>query len=179
VEGEKGMRVLNATDRENLAEAVEAAVAMEMKYGVPAQLSAAQWALESGWGHYQPGCNCFGIKQYAGGYGFQTLATHEFIRGQDTRVNQQFATFPSIGACFDYHAWLLAHGAPYQDAWKSFKEKRDADELAVNIAPHYAPGNDKYPDSVKMLMRDPNIVEAITEAKRKSILYKPPAEEQA
>jgi len=53
-------------------------------YRTPAEITVAQWALESGWGASAPGNNCFGIKAYHGCVA-QTLPTLEYVDGEQVR----------------------------------------------------------------------------------------------
>src|SRR5690349_9861737 len=99
--------MLTPTQLAALANAKVEARVCEQKTGCPAAITLAQWALESGWGKYAPGNNCFGIKVYAGCYGVQTLATHEYVHGKPFEENLTFATFPTLEACFEKHAALL------------------------------------------------------------------------
>ena len=47
------------------ANIIAAAQAAQTQYRVPASVSVAQWAFESGWGAHAPGNNPFGIKTTA------------------------------------------------------------------------------------------------------------------
>lgn len=144
--------MLNPTQLKALDSAAEQALACEKATGCPAALSLAQWALESGWGHYSPGNNCFGIKFYSGAYGMQKLATHEYVAGKSCEENLTFATFESLEKCFEKHAALITQGSPYRMAWAKFCVSKDPEQLVRDIAPHYAPGNPKYVDSVLAVM---------------------------
>jgi hypothetical protein len=44
--------------------AAESACLCEQTTGLPAEITVAQWAIESGWGATAPDNNCFGIKAY-------------------------------------------------------------------------------------------------------------------
>ena len=62
------------------------------------ELVAAQWALESGWGHYLSGKNnFFGIK----GSG-TTKLTKEFINGKEITISDEFKDFSSPEECIQY-----------------------------------------------------------------------------
>ena len=146
---------------ESLRAAAAAAQASERATGVPALLSLAQWALESGWGEHAPGHNCFGIKAYKGCYGVQTLMTLEESRGVKRPVPQDFATFPALDACFVKHALLIAAGKPYLGPWKEFQKHRDAERLAREIAPIYATDS-RYAEEITEMMRHPRVREALS-----------------
>lgn len=100
-----------------LAEAMQAAKASESKYGIPAAVTMAQFALESGNGVHMPAGsnNPFGIKAKAG-QPYVEAQTNEFINGKMERVTQRFAKFDSLADAFDSHAKLLATASPYAAA---------------------------------------------------------------
>lgn len=104
---------------QRIADAMAAAKASEAKYGVPALVSFAQWALESNRGARMPAGsnNPFGIKAKAG-QPYVEAMTNEFINGHMVRVKQRFAKFESLTAAFEAHARLLAKGRPYANARK-------------------------------------------------------------
>lgn len=132
--------------------AAQSAIACEDKTGCPAELTIAQWALESGWGNHAPGNNCFGIKYYKGAFGRQTLATTEYINGKLVSLPQDFATFPSLEACFEKHALLITKGTRYRPAYLRFAITGSLSQLVRDIAPIYAPGNTKYVDGVLSIL---------------------------
>lgn len=100
-----------------LADAMAAAKASESKYGIPASVTLAQFALESGNGAHMPAGsnNPFGIKAKAG-QPYVEAQTNEFINGKMERVTQKFAKFDSLSDAFDAHAKLLATASPYAAA---------------------------------------------------------------
>lgn len=100
-----------------LAEALQAAKGSESKYGIPAAVTMAQFALESGSGAHMPAGsnNPFGIKAKAG-QPYVEAQTNEFINGKMERVTQKFAKFDSLSDAFDQHAKLLATGSAYASA---------------------------------------------------------------
>lgn len=160
------MSNLTHEQQEDLLAAAHAAVAAGLKTGFPARLAVAQWAEESGWGRYQPGCNCFGIKAYHGCYGTQTLFTHEYIHEHLKAVNQVFATFPNLQACFDFHGKLITEAETYRQAWVDYLRTQDQELLIRDVAVHYAPGNMNYAPHIINLLRDPNIISAVAIAQQ-------------
>lgn len=102
---------------QRVADAMSAAKASEAKYGVPALVSFAQWALESNRGASMPAGsnNPFGIKAKAG-QDYVEAMTNEFRNGKMERVKQRFAKFASLADAFEAHARLLANGKPYANA---------------------------------------------------------------
>jgi flagellum-specific peptidoglycan hydrolase FlgJ len=97
------------------SEVIAAARAAQAKYKVPASVSIAQWALESGWGHHSPGCNPFGIKHMAG-YPDQHFLTHEVVHGAQIECEQTFAVFSTLTQAFEAHAALIATRPVYAAA---------------------------------------------------------------
>lgn len=154
--------MLTEQQRLNLLDAAATAVATAEATNLPARLTVAQWAQESGWGEHAPGCNCFGIKAYYGCYGTQMLKTTE--GDNNTPVDQTFATFPSLYACFNYHAQLITKKARYKKAWEEYQQTQELDKFARNIAPIYAPGNTTYADQIIALMHDQRVIDAISQA---------------
>jgi flagellum-specific peptidoglycan hydrolase FlgJ len=79
------------------------------KTGVPASVTMAQAALESGWGGHAPGFNFFGIKG-TGPAGSQILVTHENLHGKTVVVPQKFRKYHSALEAFEDHATILING---------------------------------------------------------------------
>jgi len=102
----------------------------ERETGVPWQVQAAQWALETGWGRATPkdmqtgreSYNLFGIKG-AGPAGTVMAETQEFIGGRMVRQVAGFRAYHSHAEAITDHARLLttAHYAPAQTAGKDLK----------------------------------------------------------
>ena len=118
--------------------AAEEAVSCERVTALPAELTGAQWAVESGWGTHQPGNNCFGIKKYPDCYGVQMLETTEVVGGVRHSVKLEFATFPSLAACFEKHSELICHAKPYASAWTEYTKVKNVAELIKAVATVYA-----------------------------------------
>jgi flagellar protein FlgJ len=125
---------------QSLKQAVQGALQCEAATQLPAELTVAQWALETGWGVHQPANNCFGIKAYSGCYGVQTLSTVEVIHGVSSNVEKAFATFPSLNACFQKHSEIITRELSYRKAWQQYLASRDWRTLVRQIAPIYATG---------------------------------------
>jgi flagellum-specific peptidoglycan hydrolase FlgJ len=148
---------------ERIAAAADAAVACEVATHCPAELSMAQWALESGWGAHSPGNNCFGIKAYSGCYGVQSLITNEFYNGAMHREPRAFATFEHLSDCFIKHAQLITGGLPYRDAWAKYKENANVEQLIYGIAHIYATAPN-YASILLGLIAQKNIKDALAAA---------------
>lgn len=166
-----------------LKEAASAAVRCETATGCPAELSVAQWAMESGWGEHSPGNNCFGIKFNAQRHQrSQDLQTTEVLeRGQmepgdriddELKQNQvrvegqrQFAAYDKLADCFMDHALLIVKGAPYETAWSRYQDDRDFERLVRTVSCAYAT-EPLYASAVLRIAKLPKVSEAIEEARR-------------
>ncbi len=71
------------------------ALQVERTFSVPASISIAVSALETGWGRYVKGNSYFGIK----GKG-QTFVTHEFIKGEKISMEDSFRAYENIEESF-------------------------------------------------------------------------------
>lgn len=87
------------------------AQACERATGVPASITIAQAALESGWGERAPGNNLFGIKADPGWKG-ATIAfpTTEYINGKKVPMTLKFRAYPDwAGSMTDHAAFFHAN----------------------------------------------------------------------
>ncbi|MEA2857140.1 MAG: hypothetical protein QOH98_1461 [Methylobacteriaceae bacterium] len=120
---------------------IAAAQASQTKWGVPASITIAQWAIESGYGAHMPAGsnNPFGIKARPGQPSVEAM-TAEFIGGQTIHLMQPFRKFTSMPEAFDLHGQLLHDGKPYQHAMR-FLGNPDAFANALTgiyaTDPHY------------------------------------------
>jgi len=144
------------------SEVAKAAQAAQAKYGIPAEVTIAQWKLESSSGAHMPtgSNNPFGIKATAG-QPFVEAETNEFINGQMVRVKQKFAKFDSLEDAFAAHAKLLATGSAYTEARKHLDNPAAfADALTGKYAT-----DPRYGEKLKKLMAsqlDPALAKALT-----------------
>lgn len=92
------------------------AIQAMQKTNVPASVTLAQAALESGWGKHAPKFNFFGIKG-EGPAGHQELWTTEHINGRDVRVVQKFRAYRNAEEAFEDHANIISKG-PLKSAMK-------------------------------------------------------------
>lgn len=99
------------------AEAIAAARKSAKQHGIPASVSLAQWALESGWGQHIPvgSNNPFGIKARPG-EPYVVVPTREVFKGKSTIVNAAFRKFANLADAFEAHAKLLATAGVYAHA---------------------------------------------------------------
>ena len=77
--------------------------------GIPASVTLAQAALESGWGKHAPGNNFFGIKG-KGPAGSQWLMTSEFRNGKNVRTRAEFRRYHDPLQSFLDHAKVISEG---------------------------------------------------------------------
>jgi len=96
---------------------INAAQVAMRKWRVPASITLAQWAVESGFGMHMPGGsnNPFGMKAVAGDP-FVLATTHEFYHGRYVTIQARFRKFVNFADAFDAHAKLLATKRPYINA---------------------------------------------------------------
>ena len=115
---------------------IDAAKQAQKKWGIPASISIAQWALESAWGKHMPpdSNNPFGIKARTGEPSV-TVPTREFLNGKSITIQAPFRKFASIAEAFDRHGELLATAPVYAKA-RSFENSPDqfADALTGTYA---------------------------------------------
>ena len=96
---------------------IAAAQAAQRRWSVPASVTIAQWAIESGYGAHMPAGsnNPFGIKARAGQPSVSAMTT-EVIGGRTIHLPQPFRKFASLAEAFDLHGQLLHDGRPYRHA---------------------------------------------------------------
>lgn len=129
---------------------IAAAKAAQAKWKIPASVSIAQWAWESGWGAKSPGNNPFGIKHMAG-YPDQIFHTHEVVKGQRIAADLVFAKFDSIAQAFDVHAELLATRPVYAPAMKALPL---VSRFVALMGPRYATDPNYATDIMKLIQGD-------------------------
>ncbi len=154
---------LSQTQTTALIAAATAAVGCEKACGLPAELTIAQWADESGWGVHQPGNNCFGIKADTG----QDLTTTEYARSSQTPTTekQTFAAFTDLGACFARHAQLITSYRPYVPAWAQFQKDKKLGPFIERVAKAYAT-DPNYALKLKKILAMPEVANALRDARR-------------
>lgn len=160
--------MLTPEEQSNLDAAAPMAVQTENSSQVPASLTLAQWALESGWGlKMPPGSNDpFGIKA-VGQQPAVTADTHEFIGGREVEEPQAFRQFSSLQEAFDDHARLLSTGRPYVDAFQQYLTDRDVTAYVRAISAHYST-SPTYFLNISSMMRNSHIVAALDAARQGS-----------
>ncbi|MGO6788702.1 glucosaminidase domain-containing protein [Rhizobium ruizarguesonis] len=131
-------------------EVIKAAQASQHRWGVPASVSLAQWALESAYGSRMPAGsnNPFGIKAIAGQPSVMALTT-EVIGGRRVKVRAAFRVFDNMEQAFDLHGKLLGTGKPYANARKFLS---DPDRFADALTGVYAT-DPQYGELLRSIMR--------------------------
>lgn len=139
---------------------IAAAQASQAKHGIPASISIAQWAVESGYGRHMPAGsnNPFGIKARAGEPSVGAR-TREVIGGHSVFMDQGFRVFASIADAFDKHGEFLATRSPYANARKKLP---DPDAFADALTGVYAT-DPHYGQALKAIMRSQNLYQYNTE----------------
>jgi hypothetical protein len=115
-------------------EAVRDALESQMRYGVPAAVTLAQYGLESGYGSsglFKRSNNPFGMQAAAGQDYVLSLDHH----ADGAAYQAKFRRFRSLAEAFDEHAKLLAHGRAYAEARNHLK---DPIAYANSLTGHYA-----------------------------------------
>lgn len=133
---------------------IAAAKAAQAKWHIPASISIAQWALESGRGqHMPPGSNNpFGMKARQGDP-FVTVRTREVDKhGHEFFINAPFRKFATIADAFDAHGELLATAGVYA---KCRAHLPDADAFADSLTGVYAT-DPNYGTMLKSIMHGGN-----------------------
>jgi hypothetical protein len=117
------------------------AAIVEARYKVPAAVTMAQWALESGWGKRNLNVsNYFGhtfaaTKRFCAAPKFVTCRELVSVRGANRPGNPvRFTSYTSIKECFDVHGQYLSSSQLYRAAFVV----SDAEQFARIIALHYA-----------------------------------------
>ena len=139
---------------------IEAAQASQRTWHIPASITLAQWALESGWGKHDLGCfNYFGMKAPCDAQG-NPLTPHVDVKtrevdrnGHDYYIIAPFRRFSSVGEAFDEHAKLLATKGAYEAARAKLP---DPDAFADALTGVYAT-DPTYGKSLKAIMHGSNL----------------------
>lgn len=133
---------------------IAAAQGAARKWRVPASVSLAQYAVESGWGKYMPAGsnNPFGIQALPGLPSVAAIS-HEYRNGQLVQVTEYFAKFASIADAFDKHGELLATARAYRAAMV-FADNPNA--FVAAMAPVYATAPN-YASALLSIMRGSNL----------------------
>jgi Mannosyl-glycoprotein endo-beta-N-acetylglucosaminidase len=133
---------------------IEAAVASQVRWQVPASVTLAQWVVESAWGAAMPpgSNNPFGIKA-VGDQPSVSSETREVEHGESVMITARFRKFDSLADAFDQHGRLLATASVYAAAMQN---KNDPDAFADALTGIY--GTDpQYGATLKYVIRTYNL----------------------
>lgn len=148
-----------------LAKIADAAVRAEAQSGVPAELTAAQCCLESGYLKHAPGNNAFGMKYVKARHTkFRELMTTEVEKGVPVRKTQMFAVYDSLEEGFLDHDRLISTGKPYAEAWARYRQDRNFVPFVRAIAKRYAT-DPAYADKLFNIIAKPEFSCALTAAR--------------
>ncbi len=135
-----------------------AALEAERKYGVPASVTLAQAALESGWGKAAiGGYNIFGIKG-SGSAGTVNVTTREFVNGRYITIKDNFAKYG------DFYEAVMKHGKVFQGDYAGYKKglstyaKTKNDNAFIDAVGHTYATDPNYAKSIKSIMKDYDLV---------------------
>lgn len=96
-----------------------AAQACHRQHGIPASITLAQAALESGWGSRAPGNNLFGIKADRSWKGRTVdVPTHEFVNGKRVNVVDKFRAYATLGDSVLDRAEFLRQNKRYRTCFQ-------------------------------------------------------------
>ncbi|HEY9766189.1 MAG TPA: glucosaminidase domain-containing protein [Chroococcales cyanobacterium] len=132
------LQQLGANDKTGFFKALQAAaIESERKYGVPAEVTLAQAALESGWGKSPiGGYNIFGIKG-EGPAGSVIKETREWDGSKYITVKAKFAKYHNFYEAVVEHGKLF-HNGYYDKAVNQFAKDKDYKNFISNIQGIYA-----------------------------------------
>ncbi len=135
-----------------------AALEAERIYGVPASVTLAQAALESGWGRSPiGGYNIFGIKG-KGPAGTVNVKTKEWENGQYVSINANFAKYNN------FHEAVMKHGQVFHASYRGYSKglqdyaaNKNDYQFVDNVASTYAT-SPTYKNDIKKIMQDYDLV---------------------
>ncbi|HEY9722793.1 MAG TPA: glucosaminidase domain-containing protein [Oscillatoriaceae cyanobacterium] len=135
---EDQLKQLGANDKQGFLDALKpAAQEAEKEFGVPAAVTLAQAALETGWGqHIIPGYNLFGMKG-TGPAGTVNEATFEVQNGQHVNTNANFQKFHNFYEAVVAHGQLF-HNGYYDKAISDYQKNHDPKQFANDLTGIYA-----------------------------------------
>lgn len=140
--------------QEFLDKILPAAQACQRTTGIPASFTAAQAALESGWGARAPGFNLFGIKADKAWRGATVdVDTHEVLKGKRVAMVDKFRAYPDWAASMVDHAEFFRRNPRYS---KCFAEKTGEGWARAVAAAGYATDPD-YANKLISTMRARNL----------------------
>lgn len=138
-----------------------AAIESEKEFGVPAELTLAQAALESGWARSPiGGYNIFGIKG-SGPAGKVSVNTTEYLHGQYVHLKDGFAKYHNFYEAIKEHGELF-HNGYYDKAINQYGRDRNLYAFIDNIQGIYAT-DPHYSQKIKSLIQDYGLEQMVNE----------------
>jgi flagellar rod assembly protein/muramidase FlgJ len=132
------------------------AQACQRATGVPASITIAQAALESGWGERALGNNLFGIKADASWKGATvSFPTTEYIKGKRVSMTLKFRAYPDWAGSLKDHAEFFLSNPRYRTC---FAEKT-GEAWARAVAKAGYATDPKYADTLIAVMRGRNMAQ--------------------
>lgn len=154
------LKALGKNDKQAFFEALlPAAIESEKKFGVPAELTLAQAALESGWAASPiGGYNIFGIKG-SGPAGKTSVNTKEFYDGKWVNVRDGFAKYHNFAEAVERHGKLF-HNGYYDKAVEQFAQDRSTAAFIDNIQGIYAT-DPRYSQKINAIIEDYGLTQMV------------------
>lgn len=140
------------TRQEFVQQAYAAASRSSELSGMPALVTVAQAALESGWGQSRlsrEANNYFGIKAH-GNQDQVQMSTEEYEHGTTVATEAGFARYPSMLDCFQCRDRILLRGAVYAGARQM---RGDEDGFIAEMAKHWAT-DPKYAEKLQAVLNE-------------------------
>jgi flagellar protein FlgJ len=131
----------------------QAAQDCQRRTGIPASLTLAQAALESGWGARAPGNNLFGIKAGPSWKGATVnFQTHEHLDGKHVSLADRFRAYASwLDSMIDHANLLLT------DHYAACRKETTGEGWARAVAKAGYATDPAYADKLIAIMRDRNL----------------------
>jgi flagellum-specific peptidoglycan hydrolase FlgJ len=154
------LKALGEKDKKAFFEALlPGAIESEKKYGVPAEVTLAQAALESAWARSPiGGYNIFGIKG-SGSQGSVNVQTKEFYKGRYVTIRDNFAKYGNFTEAVSKHGALF-HNGYYDKAVAQYARDKNPRAFVDNIHGIYAT-DPKYSQKIKGIIDDYGLTEMV------------------
>jgi len=136
--------------------AIASAQDSRRRWGVPADVSLAQFGVESAWGRLEPAGsnNPFGIQRLPG-LPYVSANSFEYRNGARVAVVENFAKFASLEQAFEEHGKLIATNPAYR---KAMAVKDDSQAFANALTGVYATAPN-YGRALIAIMREFNLAQ--------------------
>ena len=138
---------------------IDGAQLAQRKWGIPASVSIAQFALESAWGTRMPkgSNNPFGIKA-RDGQPYSLARTREVIHGKEVYIQAKFRKFATFTEAFDEHGRLVGSRPQYARAMKIWADTHNVELFVKALAPVYAT-DPKYAQLIMSIIKGRNLTQ--------------------